>query len=78
MLVRFRILVRGPQGNEWWEDYSKWVGESTYSPQHGPSPKFTGDIEAWGAAVVAWFNKSEDPSRHRTFVRAEKKEATKQ
>ena len=69
--VRFRILVRNTKGAEWWEPYSKQIGEANHIRGHGCQPEFTGDITAWGKAMIEWFNKDEPPARRRTFVKAE-------
>lgn len=69
--MKFRILMRLPSGNEVWEDYDKQIGESNHIRGHGRQPEFTGDITAWGKAIIDWFNKDEQPSQHRTFIRAE-------
>ena len=70
--MKFRVLVRSAKGSEWWEDYDREVGESHNVQRHGDQPVFDGDIDAWGKAIIAWFNRDEPESRHRTFVRAEK------
>lgn len=68
--IKFRILVRG-DGGKWWEDYERRVGERRYVSGYGDQPTFFGDIEAWGRALIEWFNKDAKPKNRREFVRAE-------
>ena len=79
--MKFKIKVRGPKGNEWWEEDDREVGSQIkirgYEIQpvkirgYEIQPEFTGDIDQWGRDIVAWYNKSEPPERHRTFIKAE-------
>lgn len=69
--MKFRILVRNAKGSEWWEEFTKEIGEANRIRGHGQQPEFTGDITAWGKAIIEWYNKDEEPARHRTFVKAE-------
>lgn len=69
--MKFKILVRNKRDGEWWENYDKVRGESNHIQSHGRQPEFTGDIDEWGRAIVAWFNKDEPEERQREFVRAE-------
>jgi len=70
-VVKFKLLIRGPLGNEWWEQDERIVGTQTSVRGHGLQPEFTGDIEKWGRELIAWFNKDEPADRHRAFIRAE-------
>jgi len=69
--MKFRIKVRGPHGNEWWEDEDREIGPQGIVRGYGVLPEFTGDINKWGHDIVAWYNKDEPPERHRVFLEAE-------
>ena len=69
--MKFRIKVRGPQGEEWWEEEDREIGPQCLIRGYGKQPDFTGDIDQWGRDIIAWFNKDEPPEEHRTFIEAE-------
>ena len=69
--MKFRIRVKGPGSDEWWEDEDREVGPQESVRGHGRLPNFTGDIDQWGLDIVAWFNKDAAHDRQRTFIRAE-------
>ena len=69
--MKFKIKVRGPKGNEWWEEEDREVGSQIKIRGYEIQPEFTGDIDQWGRDIIAWYNKSESPERHRTFIKAE-------
>ena len=69
--IGFRLFVKDAE-SEWYEDYNKEIGESNHVRQYGWQPTFTGDIEAWGKAIIDWFNEGAEPGKHRTFVRVER------
>ena len=69
--MKFRIKVRDLQSNEWWEDEERETGPQGTVRGYGLQPDFTGDIDQWGKDIIAWYNSSEPPERHRTFIKAE-------
>jgi len=69
--MKFKIKVRGPKGNEWWEEDDREVESQIKVRGYEIQPEFTGDIDQWGRDIVAWYNESEPPERHRTFIKAE-------
>jgi hypothetical protein len=69
--MKFRIKIRGPGGDEWWEDEEREIGPQNYIRGAGQQPDFTGNIDQWGRDIIEWFNKIEPPERHRTFIKAE-------
>lgn len=73
--MKFRIKIRSnDSGAEWWEDYEREIGQQNTVRGFGIQPMFEGDIVAWGAALIDWFNKGQISSAgHRTFLAAEKR-----
>lgn len=69
--MKFRIRVQSVNGTAWWEEYDKEIGEANIVRGHGQQPEFTGDIQAWGIAIVDWFNKDAPADRKRRFLAAE-------
>jgi len=70
-LVKFRIKVRDPSGDERWEEEEREIGPQRRVRGYGIQPDFTGDINQWGLDIVAWYNSSEPRERHRVFIKAE-------
>lgn len=70
--VCFIVWVRGPNGHDWPEKYWMVPNAEPRKIRGWPEqPQFTGDIDAWGRAIIDWFNGTVPPERHRSFIRAE-------
>jgi hypothetical protein len=69
--MKFRVKVQNMAGQSWWEDYDKEIGDANTIRGHGQQPEFTGDIQAWGIAIVDWYNKDVPKDRKRRFLAAE-------